>query len=201
MGAIGRKRIASQTGRNPRRMSRLLTDPERRIFDRTVKGAGGVVLIDTSGSMSLSHDEVMEMVLSAPSALVAQYSGGRSNRPNLYVVANRGKCVRELPTPNGGNGMDAPALRWAIGKRQRTTAPVIWVSDGGVTGKGDGWYDDLAMECINLVKRHGIYTAETPEQAIAMLKAMAKGEKVTSIVPTHLQGVYERITGHTLTFR
>lgn len=201
MGAIGRKRIASQTGRNPRRMSRLLTDPERRIFDRTVKGAGGVVLIDTSGSMSLSHDEVMEMVLSAPSALVAQYSGGRSNRPNLYVVANKGKCVRELPTPNGGNGMDAPALRWAIGKRQRNTAPVIWVSDGGVTGKGDGWYEDLAMECINLVKRHGIYTAETPEQAIAMLKAMAKGEKVTSIVPSHLASVYQSITGHQLTFR
>ena len=201
MGAIGRKRVASATGRNPRRMSRLLTDPERRIFDRTVKGAGGVVLIDTSGSMSLEHDEVMEMVLSAPSALVAQYSGGRSNRPNLYVVANKGKCVNELPSPNGGNGMDAPALRWAIGKRQRNTSPVIWVTDGGVTGKGDSWQEDLVMECIALVKRHGIYTCETPEQAVAMLKAMAKGEKVKSIVPSHFQGVYENITGHTLTFR
>lgn len=201
MGAIGRKRVASATGRNPRRMSRLLTDPERRIFDRTVKGAGGVVLIDTSGSMSLEHDEVMEMVLSAPSALVAQYSGGRSNKPNLYVVANKGKCVNELPSPNGGNGMDAPALRWAIGKRQRNTSPVIWVTDGGVTGKGDSWQEDLVMECIALVKRHGIYTCETPEQAVAMLKAMAKGEKVKSIVPSHFQGVYENITGHTLTFR
>lgn len=201
MGAIGRKRVASATGRNPRRMSRLLTDPERRIFDRTVKGAGGVVLIDTSGSMSLSHDEVMEMVLSAPSALVAQYSGGRSNKPNLYVVANRGKCVNQLPQPNGGNGMDAPALRWAIGKRQRMTSPVIWVTDGGVTGKGDGWYEDLVMECVSLVKRHGIYTCETPEQAVAMLKAMAKGEKVKSIVPSHLAHVYEGQTGHKLTYR
>jgi hypothetical protein len=201
MGAIGRKRVASQTGRNPRRLSRMLTDPEKRIFDRTVKGAGGVVLIDTSGSMSLDHDEVMAMVLNAPSALVAQYSGGRSNRPNLYVVANKGKCVNQLPTPNGGNGMDAPALRWAISKRQRNTAPIIWVTDGGVTGKGDGWYEDLAMECINLVKRHGIYTAETPEQAIEMLRAMSKGEKVTSIVPSHLSAVYQSITGHELTFR
>ena len=201
MGAIGRKRVASQTGRNPRRLSRLLTDPEKRIFDRTVKGAGGVVLIDTSGSMSLSHDEVMEMVLNAPSALVAQYSGGRSNRPNLYVVANKGKCVNTLPDPNGGNGMDAPALRWAIGKRQRMTSPVIWVTDGGVTGKGDSWQEDLVMECVNLVKRHGIYTCETPEQAVAMLKAMAKGEKVSSIVPSHLAQVYEAQTGHKLTFR
>jgi hypothetical protein len=201
MGAIGRKRVSSQTGRNPRRMSRLLTDPERRIFDRTVKGAGGVVLIDTSGSMSLEHDEVMEMVLSAPSALVAQYSGGRSSRPNLYVVANKGKCVKELPSPNGGNGVDAPALRWAIGKRQRNTSPVIWVTDGGVTGKGDSWGEDLVMECVALIKRHGIYTCETPEQAVTMLKAMSKGEKVKSIVPSHMKGVYESVTGHELTYR
>lgn len=201
MGAIGRKRVSSQTGRNPRRMSRLLTDPERRIFDRTVKGAGGVVLIDTSGSMSLEHDEVMEMVLNAPSALVAQYSGGRSDRPNLYVVANKGKTVNQLPSPNGGNGMDAPALRWAISKRQRNTSPIIWVTDGGVTGKGDAWYEDLVMECVSLIKRHGIYTCETPEQAVTMLKAMAQGEKVSSIVPSHLANVYESQTGHKLTYR
>jgi len=29
MGAIGRKKVASQTGKNPRRISRLLSDPER----------------------------------------------------------------------------------------------------------------------------------------------------------------------------
>ena len=201
MGAIGRKRVATNVGRSPRRMSRLLTDPERRIFDRTVKGAGGVVLMDTSGSMSLSHDEVMEMVLSAPSALVAQYSGGSNHKPNLYVVANKGKCVRELPSPNGGNGVDAPAIRWAISKRQRSNSPLIWITDGGVTGKGDAWGEDLVMECIALVKQHGIYTAETPEQAIAMLKGMAKGEKVRSTVPNHLASVYESQTGHTLTYR
>ena len=201
MGAIGRKRVATNVGRSPRRMSRLLTDPDKRIFDRTVKGAGGVVLMDTSGSMSLSHDEVMEMVLSAPSALVAQYSGGRTNRPNLYVVANKGKCVRELPSPNGGNGCDAPAIRWAVSKRQRSNSPLIWITDGGVTGKGDAWYEDLVMECIALIKQYGIYTAETPEQAIAMLKAMSKGEKVRSTVPRHLASVYEEQTGHTLTYR
>lgn len=201
MGAIGRKRVATNMGRSPRRMGRLLTDPDKRIFDRTVKGAGGVVLIDTSGSMSLEHDEVMEMVLSAPSALVAQYSGGRSSRPNLYVVANKGKCVTKLPDPNGGNGIDAPAIRWAISKRQRSTSPVIWVTDGGVTGKGDAWCEDLVMECIALIKQYGIYTAETPEQAIAMLKGMAKGEKVRSTVPRHLANVYEAQTGHALTYR
>lgn len=143
----------------------------------------------------------MEMVLSAPSALVAQYSGGKPSKPNLYVVANKGKTVTQLPTPNGGNGMDAPALRWAISKRQTATAPIIWVTDGGVTGKGDAWYEDLVMECVNLVKRHGIYTCETPEQAVTMLKALAKREKVSSIVPDHLAQVYEQQTGHTLTYR
>lgn len=201
MGALGRKRIATNMGRNPRRMSRLLTDPDKRIFDRTVKGAGGVVLIDTSGSMSLSHDEVMEMVLNAPSALVAQYSGGNKGKPNLYVVANKGKCVSKLPAPNGGNGCDAPAIRWAVNKRQRSTSPLIWVSDGGVTGTGDSWGEGLVMECIALIKQFGIYTAENPEQAIAMLKAMTKGEKVRSIVPRHLAETYLERTGHALTYR
>jgi hypothetical protein len=51
------------------------------------------------------------------------------------------------------------------------------------------------------VKQYGIYTAETPEQAIAMLKAMSKSEKVRSTVPHHLASVYEAQTGHTLTYR
>ena len=55
-GAIGKKRVASQVGRNPRRISRILTDPERRIFDKKVRSGGGVVLIDCSGSMDLSKD-------------------------------------------------------------------------------------------------------------------------------------------------
>jgi hypothetical protein len=201
MGAIGKKRVASQTGRNPRRMSRLLTDPERRIFDRTVRGAGGVVLVDTSGSMSLSEEQVKQIVIHAPSALVAQYSGGSRIRPNLYVIANKGRMVDKLPRPNGSNEVDFPALEWAIKQRQRPNSPVIWVSDGGVTGRGDNCHDDLTMACIRLCKKEGVYVVPDPDTAIVLLKRLQRGEKVTSVVPDTLKETYKEATGQELVLR
>ena len=201
IGAIGKKRIASPTGRNPRRMSRLLTDPERRIFDRIVKGEGGVVLVDTSGSMSLTSDEVKEIVLHAPSALVAQYSGGSRTRPNLYVIANKGKMCEELPDPNGMNEVDLPALRWAVKSKQRPTSPVIWVSDGGVTGKRDTWCTDLVMEVIKFCQKENVFVVPTPADAIELLKKIQRREKVTSIIPELLERTYKEVTSRTLVLR
>ena len=201
MGAIGRKKVASQTGKNPRRISRLLSDPERRIFDRSVKGAGGVVLIDTSGSMSLSPNEVTEMVLNAPSALVAMYSGGSRTNPNLWVIANKGRMCSKLPRPNGGNGVDGEALRWAIKQRQRTNSPVIWVSDGGVTGHYQANSDDLMLDCVKLCKQHGVYVVPDAPTAIALLKKLKAREKVTSVVPEHLAEHYYTVTQTELVLR
>jgi len=202
IGAIGKKRVASATGRNPRRMSRLLTDPERRIFDRTVKGAGGVVLVDTSGSMRLSADQVKEIVLHAPSALVAMYSGGAYKpKPNLWVIANKGRMVEQMPRPNGSNGMDYPALEWAVKQRQRPSSPVIWVSDGGVTGRHDAFHDDLVMECVRLCKKQGVYVVPDPDTAIDLLKRLQRREKVTSIIPETLSQTYKEVTGQELVLR
>lgn len=201
MGAIGKKRVASATGRNPRRMARLLTDPERRIFDRTVRGAGGVVLVDTSGSMSLSEEQVQQIVTHAPSALVAQYSGGSRIRPNLYVIANKGRMVDKLPKPNGSNEVDFPALEWAIKQRQRPNSPVIWVSDGGVTGRGDNFHDDLTMACIRLCKKAGVYVVPDPDKAIELLKGLQRREKVTSVIPDTLKTTYKEATGQELVLR
>lgn len=202
MGAIGRKKVASQTGKNPRRISRLLSDPERRIFDRSVKGAGGVVLIDTSGSMSLSPEEVSEMVLNAPSALVAMYSGGAYKpKPNLWVIANKGRMCSKLPRPHGSNEVDGEALRWAIKQRQRPNSPVIWVSDGGVTGKNHAHDEDLVMDCVKLCKQHGVYVVPDAPSAIALLKKLKAREKVTSIVPYSLGDTYKQLTGQELVLR
>lgn len=202
MGAIGRKKIASQTGKNPRRIGRLLSDPERRIFDRSVKGAGGVVLIDTSGSMSLSEEEVSEIVLNAPSALVAMYSGGAYKpKPNLWVIANKGRMCRKLPRPHGSNEVDGHALRWAVKQRQRNNSPVIWVSDGGVTGKRDAFDFDLVLDCVKVCKQHGIYVVPDPPTAIALLKKLKAREKVSSTIPHTLSSVYKETTGYPLVLR
>lgn len=202
MGAIGRKKIASQTGKNPRRISRLLSDPERRIFDRTVKGAGGVVLIDTSGSMSLSADQVKQMVSHAPSALVAMYSGGAYKpKPNLWLIANKGRMCSKMPTPNGGNEVDGEALRWAIKQRQRINSPIIWVSDGCVTGKRDTTNDDLVMDCVKLCKQHGIYVVPDAPTAIALLKRIKARQKITSDIPLNIADTYRELTGQVLVLR
>lgn len=202
MGAIGRKKIASQTGKNPRRIGRLLSDPERRIFDRSVKGAGGVVLIDTSGSMSLSEEEVSEIVMNAPSALVAMYSGGAYKpKPNLWVIANKGRMCRKLPRPHGSNEVDGLALRWAVQQRQRNNSPVIWVSDGGVTGKRDVFDSDLVLDCVKVCKQHGIYVVPDPPSAIALLKKLKAREKVSSTIPHCLSVIYENATGYPLVLR
>lgn len=201
IGAIGKKRVATEMGRNPRRIARLLTDPQRRIFDRVIKGEGGVVLVDTSGSMCLEEEDVKQLVLNAPSALVAQYSGGSRIHPNLYVVANKGKMCQKLPRPHGLNEVDLPALRWAVKNKQRPTSPVIWVSDGVVTGKGDTTGVDLTMEVIKFCQKNGVYVVPTPAQAIELLKKLQRREKITSIIPEYLANEYKEATGRTLVLR
>ena len=201
VGSIGKKRTAAQFGKNPRRISRLYSDPQMRIFDRITRGEGGVVLIDFSGSMSLSENDVKLMLEAAPSATVAFYSAGNSKKYNLYVIGRKGKMVDKLPTPHGGNGVDGPALEWAVKQRKNLKDPVIWVSDGGVTGRHD-WFDErLSMECIRICQRNGIYVVPTADDAISMLKALKRGEKITSIVPYELGRAYEHQTGLPLSLR
>lgn len=179
-GKLGRKRIATNIGRNPRRINRMLTDPERRIFDRHAKGKGGIVLIDQSGSMSLSDDDIQNIIAQAPGCVIIGYSHrqGSEDIPNVWVIAERGKVANEIPSGNGGNGVDGPAIRFAQAKR-RNGEPFIWVCDGYVTdGKGDQYYQNLGEECASLVKRYQIHMVAQVEDAVTALKRVARGEKL-----------------------
>ena len=198
VGSIGKKRTAAQFGKNPRRISRLYSDPQMRIFDRVTRGDGGVVIIDNSGSMSLSEAQVKKMLESAPSATVATYSAGRSNQSNLWVIGRKGKMVDTIPSPNGGNGVDGPALEWSVKQRKNPKDPIIWVSDGGVTGKHDRYDENLVMECIAFCKRHNIYVVPDADDAVQMLKQLQQGKKVSSIIPHQLGSVYRNQTGRPL---
>ena len=200
-GSIGKKRSASQVGKNPRRITRLYSDPQRRIFDRVTRGEGGVVLIDTSGSMSLRESQVRDILVHSPNAIVAQYSGNARKKPNLYVIGRKGKMVDKLPEPAGGNGVDGPALEWAVKQRKNSKEPIIWVSDGGVTGKNDNYSTILVMRCISICKKNGIYVVPTAEIAIELLRDIRLGKKVSSTIPNELSNVYEMETGHDLLMR
>ena len=180
-GHMGKKRVATNAGRNPRRISRLLTDPQKRVFDRKVRGLGGIIVLDVSGSMSWTRDQIRTIVEKAPGATVLAYSWNREGGDNAWVLAEDGKVFTDDFDMCAGNGVDLPALEWAM-KRRKGNEPIVWVTDGGVSGVNDGFSDMLTRQCAKYAKKHGILVYETLEQAVNAFKAMSQGKKQT--VPT-----------------
>ena len=174
-GAIGRKRVASNMGRNPRRMHRMLTDPNRRVFDKFVKASGGVVLIDCSGSMSLSKDEVRAMMEAAPGCTVIGYSTGYVD-DNAFILADKGKMTGKLPKFRGGNGNDMPAIEYAVSRRTNRKSPVIWVTDGMVYRPrgASGLYDQI--ECALYAQKNNVHMEYSPKDAITHLQGLQRGQ-------------------------
>ena len=200
-GGLGKRRIASNMGRNPRRLSRLLTDPQKRIFDRKVKGNGGVVLIDYSGSMSLSEKDVLEIMEAAPGCTVACYSTNGwdwDGKPNLWVLGARGRMTTNIPKSRVGNGVDHPALVWAVQQKQRRSAPIVWVTDGGVVGPGCGYTDQLAMQCIKTCLKSKVLIRKSTEDAVELLHDLAADKRVEQWWPSYFRTTHRRVTGKRL---
>lgn len=180
-GNLGKKKSASNVGRSPRRLHRYMSDPQRRIFDNKRRGMGGVVCVDASGSMGLTHDHVRMILEASPGATVIAYSdkdnGGGA--PNAWILADRGRMVSEdnFPEMNAGNGVDFPALEWAVKHRQHSSAPVIWVTDGGVCGPSQGFSEILANQCTTLCLEKKVYAVETPDDAVKLLTGLSNGVK------------------------
>jgi hypothetical protein len=180
-----RKYKSDVFGTDIRYPERLLTDPHRRIFGRKKPIDGGIVLIDVSGSMALEEGDIKAILDAAPGALVMAYSHRRGTKatPNLFILADRGKQVEDLSTVNYnnvGNGVDGPALMYAV-KRRLRKEPIIWVCDGHVTNSDDRSEPELSMHCARLVVKYDITTAYKVEDAISMLRT----KKYVS-VPTRL---------------
>jgi len=197
-GSISRKKRASATGRNPRRIHRMLTDPERRIFDTRSRGKGGIILIDASGSMSFQEEDIYEIVRQAPGALVAMYAendDGSDGRPNLYVLAKNGKMVSEIPERQSGNNVDYPALVWAVMQRTSNKTPIIWVTDGAVTAVNGDYYDSLAMQCFHFCKKERIMIANDVEIAKRMLGDLKVGRKPKWVWPDLFHQAHRNLLG------
>lgn len=177
LGFLSRTKRASSVGRAPRRLHRLLTDPERRVFDRVARKRGGIVLVDGSGSMSLTSDDLRRIVQAAPGCRVAVYSY-RRNAPNIWVVADKGQYALpdDFPTLGWDNCVDLPALAWAVRQRKDRRDPVLWVSDGGVTGVGCGFTPNLAMQVVAHNTRHRVTQVLNAEQAVEALRDLARGK-------------------------
>lgn len=171
---LGRRRRPSVVGKAPRRPDRLLTDPERRIFSETVRGRGGVVVFDCSGSMRVNWETVHDVVREYSGATVIAYSGQGRDTANAWILAKDGRMIGSeamsaLPLGRG-NEVDAPVLRWALRHRKSPRDFMLWVTDGGVTGEGDSWSDNLLRECARLCRDKGIITVENATNAIQLLR-------------------------------
>jgi len=179
-GKMGRKRTSSAIGKHPRRIDRMLTDPEKRIFDRRARAKGGIVLIDQSGSMHLNDDDIWRIIEHAPGCVIIGYSheAGSTTVPNVWVIADRGRVADHVPRGGVGNGVDGPAIRFAA-EHRKGKEPFIWVCDGSVTdGVGDMTDDVLDMECVDLIRKHGIHMVETVDECVEALKKAGKGMRL-----------------------
>ena len=201
-GGLGKRRIATNMGRNPRRIGRYLTDPQKRIFDRKVKGNGGVVLVDYSGSMALSEKDVLDIMEAAPGCTVACYttnSMDKDGKPNCWILGEKGRMTSAIPASRGGNGVDYPALVWAIQQKQRRNAPVVWVTDGGVIPPHQGYKDTLAMQCIKTCIKSEVLIRNDVEDAVELLTDLAAGKRVKQWWPHYFRTTWKRVTGSELT--
>lgn len=119
----------SDEGIVPTRMHRYATD--MKLFSRKGRRRkGAAVLVDVSGSMGLTSQDVLEIISQCPAAIVAIYSG-RGPRGELRIIAENGRYSTTLRDGmGGGNIVDIPAVEW-LAKRKESKK--LWISDGWIT--------------------------------------------------------------------
>lgn len=199
-GGIGKKKSVSNIGRSPRRLHRYMTDPQKRIFDTKRKGLGGVVIVDASGSMALTRDDIVKILEASPGVTVIAYSQMDSDckETNCWILADKGRMVDEIPTMGRGNGVDFPALEFGLKRRQHSSAPVIWVTDGGVCGPNQGFSDILANQCTKLCLDKRIITAFEVKEVVGILNRLDRGQSVKRRFPYMLQESWKNRNGEKL---
>lgn len=188
---IGKRKRPAMMGKYPSRPDRLLTDPERRIFRETVRGTGGIVVFDCSGSMSVTHEDVRAVTKKFAGATVVAYTQRGEHQANAWVLARNQRMVSEGEFAdidlNHGNGVDGPMLRWAIRQRKSPKDFIVWVSDGYVTGKGDYSAEALVGECAELCAKHKIIGVEDCRAALELLDEMKRtGARPTNRHARHI---------------
>lgn len=153
----------------------LLPISDGRAWHHRVSGLGGTVLIDGSRSMSLTLEQLLEMLKKHPLATVAVYhstNGCQSGETVIIALGNRydPACggFGDGHTWEGGNVVDGPALRW-LSKQER---PRVWVSDGGITGRDDRLANSaMITDCVLTLARGGIKMVRTPRQVAGAMAA------------------------------
>lgn len=179
LGMMARSsRRRTQTGRTIADPRRLYTDPDRRAFYRRSRDNGGTVVLDCSGSMSLTLADVESILAAATGATVYAYNYTHPTAPTLFLLAENGRAVSGLPSAlraGGSNGVDAPALRYAA-ERHNPRDPFVWVSDANYNGKHRGSADQyLGTDLAEVLTATRAAHCETVHDAIVMLDRISRG--------------------------
>jgi hypothetical protein len=147
----GVKVTASDEGVIPGRMHRYATD--MRVFSRKGKRrTGAAVLIDVSGSMSLTYDEILNIIRQCPASIVALYSA-HGSKGIIRIVAEKGRLNTKLNKGmDHSNIVDLDALLWLKSRKEKKR---LWISDGWVTGIGDQMLDDFSLRKVMRTIRDG----------------------------------------------
>lgn len=133
---------------------------------------GGTILLDCSGSMAIQPDQLRLILKHSPAAAVACYgsAAGSSNKSGVLVsVAEEGVVMKEdfhvSSLIGSGNVVDGPALRWL----STMPEPRIWISDGQVTGVGDGQMPGMKEECEAISKKARIVRCGSISELLVLL--------------------------------
>lgn len=147
--------------------------PSGMIFRGCARRRGkATVLIDTSGSMTLSAKDLDRLLAETPVGVTVAIYSGQDAKGELRIVAARGLRASDahLEPFAVGNVVDAPALAWLA----RQPSPRVWVSDGHVTGVGDRGSDAVRGECKELALKGRIRRVSDVDGAVDWLRG-AKG--------------------------
>jgi hypothetical protein len=132
----------------------ILPSGDGRVFGERKSTSGCTILVDCSGSMRISPDDLQSMMRASGRATIALYGSLPASvcKGRLAVVArNGGHAPQENLSDLIGNGnvVDGPALQWL----NRRHGARIWISDGQVTGIEDQGAPNLGIEAQSLVTR------------------------------------------------
>ena len=138
--------------RNPIRTLTPMFDG--RAFQVRPRKEGGSIMLDMSGSMALTNEDITRLLTIAPMASIYGYSDDE-----IFVLAEKGKYVSKLPNPDGANGCDGPALELLA----KMPGPRFWISDGQVFGKAGCNAVQLSIECNQICNRNDILRVQNLE--------------------------------------
>jgi hypothetical protein len=153
-------RQLSDAGVKPRNIHRILTD--RKVFARRKKIAGGSVMIDCSGSMAWSIEQLREICRILPASKIAGYTGysasdkrdGVMYQGDIRIIADKGKyddnSLIEL-YKHGNNNVDLDAIKWLAQQEE----PRIWVTDLQVVGVSTDSYKYIGKHCPETLNNEG----------------------------------------------